>query len=47
MFSSCRATDRLISEMGIFFASLNVRCLRRIGEEKVRVSMSSEPAAKT
>jgi hypothetical protein len=45
--SSLRAISRLISEIGIFFASEKVRCRSRIGVLKVRVSISSDPAAYT
>lgn len=47
MSRSCSATSRWISEMGIFFASEKVKCRSRIGVLKVRVSMSSDPAAYT
>lgn len=40
-----RAALRLISLMGCFLASENVRWRKSTGAEKVRVSMSSEPAA--
>jgi DNA-directed RNA polymerase alpha subunit len=33
--------------MGIFLASENVKCRNKTGEEKVKVSISSEAAAKT
>lgn len=42
-----KAACKLISLMGCFFASENVRWRKRIGAEKVKVSMSSEPAAYT
>ena len=40
-----RAFFKLISLIGCFFASENVRCRYRIGVANVRVSISSEPAA--
>lgn len=40
-----KALSRLISEMGAFLASENVRCRSRIGVPNVSVSMSSDPAA--
>ena len=42
-----RASGRLISLIGCFLASEKVKCLNRMGVLKVRVSISSDPAAYT
>jgi hypothetical protein len=45
--NSSNATFKLISLIGVFFASENVKCRSSSGELNVRVSMSSDPAAYT
>ena len=47
MSSPSRASLRFISLIGCFFASEKVKCRNKMGALKVRVSMSSEPAAYT